>query len=88
MGSPAAGLGETPNSENHFSAKWPPHPCAEGGQVEPVGSKFIRTSTPMGCWTIYTVAFLRMEITSTINNAESTGAKNANIAGPANISGL
>ena len=42
----------------------------------------------IGYSTNYMVAFLRMDINSTINSAESTGARNANIAGPANISGL
>jgi hypothetical protein len=36
FGSPAAGTGETRWLEITFSAKWPPHSSAEGGQVEPL----------------------------------------------------
>ena len=50
-------------------------------------SKNILTLKPGGCSTIYTVAFLRMDINSTINSAESTGAKNANMTGLAKIAG-
>ena len=42
----------------------------------------------MGGSTIYTVTFLRMDINNTINSAESIGATNANIAGPAKMAGL
>jgi len=36
IGSPAADFGETRLRKITFSTKWPPHPHAEGGQVEPV----------------------------------------------------
>jgi hypothetical protein len=36
MGSPAADLNKTRQRKITFSTKWPPHPRAEGGQVEPV----------------------------------------------------
>lgn len=52
-----------------------------------LGVKFIRPSKPMRGSIIYTVAFLEMEVNRTMNSAESTGAKNANIACPANIAG-
>ena len=42
----------------------------------------------IGYSTLYLVAILRMDINSMINRAERTGAKNTNIAGPANITGL
>jgi hypothetical protein len=38
----------------------------------------------MGGSTLYTVAFLHIDINNTISSAESTGATNAKIAGPAN----
>jgi hypothetical protein len=41
FGSPAADLNKTRLRKTTFSAKWPPHPRAEGGQVEPVlGRKY------------------------------------------------
>jgi hypothetical protein len=36
IGSPAADFGKTRLRKTTFSTKWPPHPRAEGGQVEPV----------------------------------------------------
>jgi len=36
IGSPAADHSRTRLRKTTFSAKWPPHTYAEGGQVEPV----------------------------------------------------
>ena len=52
-----------------------------------VGRQIHSSISPHVMFTIYS-CLLRMDINSTINSAENIGAKNANIAGPANISGL